>query len=512
MSRTTRIFGGFSVGWVHLTLVTLVGLVLTPFLLDRVGRHDYGLWIVGLQLIGYLQLIDLGVVAMLPREAAYASGRSTMDAASDAWGQLASSIRLIIRWQWPLAGVAALTVWLCFPTQWEPLRTPFAWILACLVLLFPLRTRLALLQGLQDLTFLSQVQIAAWAAGTLVLVGLVLAGFGLSALAAGWILTQVITVAVCWWRVNRRFAQAWPRRVAAKATDAWAYMGRSIWVSVSQIAQVLLNGSDVLILGIVLGPEAAVPYACTAKLIQVLANHPQMLMQVAAPALSELTVVASRDRLFTTTTALARAMLVLSGAVAVTVVAANGAFVAWWVGADLFGGLALTCALVAAMILRHFNTTTAYALFCFGHERRLSLTALADGAVTVGTSIVFINAWGPIGAALGSAAGVLAVSILPNLKALAREIGTRTQTLVSLHRGWAFRFTAALAVSLLLARMTAGDSFWLAAGLAAAGFACYAALVFPLVLAGPLGGYVRQLLDAGPLAVLRRRTAPGDVL
>ena len=50
-------------------------------------------------------------------------------------------------------------------------------------------------------------------------------------------------------------------------------LGRSAWVSLAQIAQVFLNGTDVLIIGKLLGPAAVVPYSCTSKLVTVLANH-----------------------------------------------------------------------------------------------------------------------------------------------------------------------------------------------------------------------------------------------
>ena len=54
VNRSARVFGGVGLGQAHLVLVTLVGLWLTPVLLARVGQHRYGLWLVGLQLLGYL--------------------------------------------------------------------------------------------------------------------------------------------------------------------------------------------------------------------------------------------------------------------------------------------------------------------------------------------------------------------------------------------------------------------------------------------------------------------------
>src|SRR5829696_9288754 len=76
MTRTQRFLGGFTIGYVHMAVATAVGLWLTPFLLMRLGANTYGLWLVGTQIIAYLLLMDLGIVALLPREAAYVTGRT----------------------------------------------------------------------------------------------------------------------------------------------------------------------------------------------------------------------------------------------------------------------------------------------------------------------------------------------------------------------------------------------------------------------------------------------------
>jgi hypothetical protein len=54
----------------------VVGLWLTPFMLTHIGQRDYGLWLVGAQILAYLMMLDFGIVALLPRETAYAMGRA----------------------------------------------------------------------------------------------------------------------------------------------------------------------------------------------------------------------------------------------------------------------------------------------------------------------------------------------------------------------------------------------------------------------------------------------------
>src|SRR5439155_16324286 len=73
-SRTKRFFDGVVLGYAYMWLIMVAGLWLTPFLLRRIGGHDYGLWLIGLQVLNYLSLVDFGVLALLPREVAYATG------------------------------------------------------------------------------------------------------------------------------------------------------------------------------------------------------------------------------------------------------------------------------------------------------------------------------------------------------------------------------------------------------------------------------------------------------
>ena len=70
MTRTRRVMRGLGVSYVSQVVLALVGLWVTPFLLGRLGQEQYGLWLVATQLLAYLALTDLGIVALLPREVA----------------------------------------------------------------------------------------------------------------------------------------------------------------------------------------------------------------------------------------------------------------------------------------------------------------------------------------------------------------------------------------------------------------------------------------------------------
>ena len=97
MSRTERFLGGVGLGYVSMVLALVVGLWLTPFLLGRIGTEEYGLWLITTQILGYLMLLDLGVVALAPRETAYATGRR-LTGGSDDVAVTFARFRGIVQW------------------------------------------------------------------------------------------------------------------------------------------------------------------------------------------------------------------------------------------------------------------------------------------------------------------------------------------------------------------------------------------------------------------------------
>ncbi len=510
MSRTRRYLGGIVWAYVNMAVVLLVGMWLMPFYLRHLTVERYGLWLVGAQVLAYLLLLDVGVVSIVPRETAYATGRAR-GVQGDEVPVIVSDALQIALWQTPFVLVAAAIVWTAMPDRWQPLAAPLGWVLGAFVLLFPLRLAPAVLQGLQDLSFLSRLQLVAWGLSTIVSVVLVVEGWGLSALAAGWIVGQVTTTALSLLRLRLKHPRALPVRFRPPGwARARAYLSRGGWVSLSQIAQALLSGTDVLIIGLVLGPGPVVIFACTGKLLAVLANQPQVLTQAAAPALAELRTGESRERLRTVSAALTQAMLFVSGLIVCAVIAANRPFVTWWVGPQQFGGLRLTLLLTAVMLLRHWSTTMVYTLFAFGRERRIALTTFGDGLLTAAAAFVLVRVMGVNGAPVAALLGVCLVSLPLNVRALRGELGIGFREVFAWW-DWGWRFVATAAAALALGLRLETPSFTNAAAAAFAAGAVYLLLTFKPVLASPLGPYLVDIAPAWTRRFVRAPEQPASV-
>jgi O-antigen/teichoic acid export membrane protein len=467
----------------------LVGLWVTRLLLARLGAHDYGLWLVTLQILGYLALADVGVVALLPRETAYAAGRHDPGSDSELRQLTSRTIRLVL-WQLPFVALAAATVWLWVPESWAGLRGPLAGVLIAFVALFPLRVLPALLQGMQNLAFVGLAQLAGWAVTTTISVGLVLAGRGLWALATGWIAGQILSAALCWTRLKLRYPAVLTGGVPGLSwSGAREYLAKSVWVSVAQVSQVLLAGSDVLIIGVVLGPAIVVPYVCTSKLVSVLANQPLISLHSALPGLSEMRVSESRERLLQATTALTQGTLILSGAVASVILPSNERFVEWWVGRQNFAGLALTAVLLANMIVRHGTSTIVFSLFAFGYEQQLAWLGLADGLASIVGTIALVHYFGFVGAPLASLSSACLVGLLMiRVYAQATSVPAR-RALVAIW-SWCIWFVVAIAPGVAIALLSPPTTLIETAVGVGVSVLAYGLVQIPLLARAPLVLYM----------------------
>lgn len=502
LSRTQRLLGGLIMTYGYQGLLMLSGFLLTPFYLGRIGQHDYGLWLVGTQLLNYLSLTDFGVVALLPLETAYATGRAGgAEKATDLPTIIGRTVHIVLC-QLPLVAIIAAMMWFTIPAEWQHLRGPLAVVLVGFVLGFPLRLFPAILQGLQDLVFANGIQTCAWITTTAATVLMVLAGWNLYAIAVGWLLGQFLMPPVCIYRLWTRFPGVLPHRLPPLVWSAMrTHLGKGFWVSVGQVAQLLTTSTDMLIVGKVLGPLAVVPYAITGKLPGVLGNQPILLMHTAAPALCELKTGESRKRVFQALAALTQGMLTFSGLVFCIVVAMNHWFVDWWVASKHYGeqyaGFALTLAILVNMLIRHWTGTTAYTVFCFDHQRRISLTNFADGVVTAACSVVGCLVWGLIGAAIGSILGACLVSLPLNLRMIARDTDTTLRQLVSgMLGGWLWRFALLAGGAIVLSLRWTPRSIIEAIGGSVAIAFVYGAVMLQNVLRAPLGNYVRPLASS----------------
>jgi O-antigen/teichoic acid export membrane protein len=475
----------------------VAGLWLTPFYLHMLGQRDYGLWLAGFQVLTFLLIVDFGIVGILPRDIAQLSGKLKQDGN---WGELISLVHTtsrVVLWQTIIVSALSLGAYLFWPGISPDIRGPLAVAIGAFCLSFPLRMYVAVLEGLQDLQFISQLRMALWALSTALTVVLFLFGHRLYSLAIGWGFNVVAMQAAALLRLRLRY----PALVSLRSWFGgehltWRDFTRGSWLSVGQISQAMVGGADVIAVANALGPAAVVPYNCTRKLSDVLQNQPQLLALSALPGLSHMKTSETPERILEVATSLGQAMLILSGAVVAVVYSCNESFVRVWVGSGLYGGSLLTSLFLVSLLLRHLDLSLSLALFAMGHERSMAIKTLADAVVSAVLSFTLVRWFGLSGAIFGPVAGALLIGLPINTLLAAREFRASPAQVVLPYFPLLWRTAAICWVGQRLAGYAHVNNYLELVALGAAVGALYCALVIPYAVRTPLWGYFAQFLGS----------------
>lgn len=422
-SHRQRLSEGIAFAYASHVLTLASGLIVTRVIIHNVDVSGYGVWLTALQFANYANLLDFGVLAVLPRDVATLNETPDPLQRGVAVSQiLAQSTRTVLLQTVFLFGAgAAAVIGLPFFVQKPPLELA---AFALIVIAFrPARLLYAALDGLREFALLGRIALATpivTAVGTIALIHFHL---GLLGVIGGWLLGQLFSAGALYVGLKKTEPSLLAAILAAPFDGAWTMPWSTGWIlSLQQIAQLLINGSDVLLVSWILGPAAVPAYVCTTKAGYLLATLPQMIMNLFVPTLASLRASRSDIELTRIIQALAFAMLTVAGVVALGTVGLNEMFVGLWVGPSFYLGHWLTILVAAAVFLRQGALVIVTAAFAWGEEIALSKAALAEAILFTIAAIVGLKTWGVAGIPSAAILAMLTVSIPLNGLAINRRV------------------------------------------------------------------------------------------
>jgi O-antigen/teichoic acid export membrane protein len=463
--------------------------VVTPLLLDGLGAAAYGTWVVILQVVTQLSLLDLGVTPVLSRRVAHAEGADDEGAAARSVG---AASRLLLAQQGVLVlGSIALVAFA--PDTWD--GPALVVLVSGAVLTFPLRAFAGLLRGKQDFQFVSLSSMAGWCVQTVLAVVLVLTGHGLSSLAVAWSAGQLVTVALDAWRVTRRHGSLLGRlREHPSRLEVVSLWREGGWVSLNRLLQSGARGIDVVLVDRILGGAFVASYAMTSRPALIGQSFVLLALPFLAPGLAQLRGSQNRVGIQRAISAVLSGMLVLQGAVATVVLTCAEEFVRLWVGPELFAGRDVLVAGLLATTCVAFAAPLSAALFAVGLERRTVVANATEAAAFLGLAAILSPSLGLASLGLASASAIVIGRLPWVLAALSRELDSLSTTVWRPLVRWALRAAIPIAFGALLGPYVVGHG-WVALVVAGLGsLLFYAACLWREVRAGPLQPYCEQLL------------------
>lgn len=182
---------------------------------------------------------------------------------------------------------------------------------------------------------------------------------------------------------------------------------------VSSFAASLINSSDSIVIGFMLGAEAIVPYYIALRLTQFIRTPIEKIAHVCMPTAGALAAGSDPRRLvrFLTTT------------LGVVILLIGGMFIGgWFFGGDLlhawigdgdeyFETHTILCILLAAQLVSLPGGMFRAFLFGAGQVRLPALIYLLEAVVNLGTSLILCRMWGIVGVAWGTAIPAIIIEL-----------------------------------------------------------------------------------------------------
>ena len=427
------------------TIVSVAsGLYLMPFLLNKLGQEQYGLWVLVVSVTSAFYIFDLGFAASVTRFMATALGTRDGRRAD----QVISTAFVVYSLLAGLIVIATIiSAWMVPVFQRSPSQVPLTRTLICitglaLAIEFPFKAYagISTFHLRQDL--MSIVRIVVKVAAVAVTILAVNAGYSLIAIAfvglASSIASNVSFVAVA------RYLEP-SIRVSREAFDSTTFRelaAFSAWIFLADSVRMLRDRGDLWITAVFLGTTVLAVYYAAIRLVD-------YCVELLAGALGMTTAIFSREVAESGDSGLA-ARIALFGRLNATASAfVWGGFLIFslpffelWVGKSLDASLCATIGIIAvtARLLAFISLPLSSALTAISAPKLTAYVSAAEAAIsfTVIAAAMGVFRVGVVAAAIG---GLVAVVIARGLL-LPKLVASRLD-----FSGWRYAFTVLFAVA-----------------------------------------------------------------
>lgn len=482
----SRIARSLFSNWAGMGANVLVGFLLAPFVVHRLGDTAYGIWALVLQLTGYMGVFTVGMRSALVRFVA----RFSTEHDQPSMNRLLS-MTLTVYSGFAFVSIAlgaALAVY-ALPHMQIPLamrrESQIVLILAAITLGagFPLGMFQAVLSGLSRFDLTNGVNIVTLLLRTALVVALLLEGYGLVALAVVHLLVSLLTYGWCAILVFKLMPGtkiSW--RLWDKALVRPVF-GHSLYSFLISVGTRINYEMDTVVIAAFLPVQSVTFYVIGFKLIQSLRDLVNLSSVVVAPIASGLEAQRKTGEISSLLVRGCRYVLLAAFPINAGLLILGPDFIQAWMGSEYrhISGTVLVILVLGQFVAftEHVPTQILYGLS--KHRVNVWCTAL-ESALNLGLSIALVRPFGVFGVAMGTTIGALIVRGWLFPRGYLRILGVGWVNYLRSSIVPALLSTLVFCVGVLAFRQVIGTSGFLRMGLAAAsGLVLYAPCVWILV-------------------------------
>ncbi len=406
MSRLTTVVRGVALNWVALGTAMVVAFLLSPFLVHHLGDTAYGVWVLVVGAVSFMNLLDLGLRGAVTRYVARGYTSGDHDGASRA-----VSAGLWLRlWICALVALTGSLLALVFPRLWQitpelqlSARMSVLLVTAALVVTLVGGVFGAVLVALHRFDLQSSVQMGQTLMRAGASVWLLVHGYGIVAIAALEFVVAILGNCAIVLMARRAYPQL---RFSLGTPDRetfgklWAFSSASFTMLV---AFQIIWYADNLVVGSFISASAVTAYAIGGNLIVYLRDLVSSMTSTFMPLATSLDAEGKNDTLRQLLIQGTRAVLALMLPVAVALFIRGPSFIGLWMGEQYAptSGRVLQI-LVIAQFFALGNATSLGIVYGMAKHRRVAVWATCEALANLTLSIVLVRRFGIFGVAWGT--------------------------------------------------------------------------------------------------------------
>jgi O-antigen/teichoic acid export membrane protein len=403
--RSSQIIKNVLMNWVAFATTILIGFLMSPFLVRSLGDSVYGVWVLIGSLVGYLGLLDFGLVPSLVKYFAEYRARGDQEAIN----RLVTSGITV----YSLVGLISLVVSLGVAFSFNDIfnspldrRTAAAVVVLAgvnLAISFPSSVFIGLVRGYQRYDIDARITSLVIFLRSGFVVYLVMKGYGilaLSVLTLGFDLLRLVYLVRQAYRlnpeinINRRHFD-WP--------ELRQLFGYSVFVFLIIIGKQMIFYTDSIVIGLFLTTSMVTSYFIASRLISYLIMLVSEMVGVLAPTTSDLDAhgdqAGIRELLIVST----KYMLLIALPVAAVFFVMGESFITLWMGPAYGESAALLVILTAAILGHLLLMPSETILLGLGKHRVIAWITLAQALTNLVLSLALVKPYGLRGVAWGTA-------------------------------------------------------------------------------------------------------------
>jgi O-antigen/teichoic acid export membrane protein len=399
--------------WLGLLIHGTVGFFLSPFILHRLGSEAYSLWILIFAFTGYFGLLDLGIRSSIVKYTAKFIANNEEDELSK---YLSTSLAFYLAMGMAVLLLTAIgSVYFRFlfkipAGSIDQARLLFAIAGIGVAVTFPLGVFAGALEGLQKFSWLQLSQISVTLLRALLIITILSSGGGLLAIGIITVATNLLSyVAFTWMAIRLLPVSLNVRRVERAALFKMA--GYGVFAFAIVAAEKLRFQSDAIVIGAMLSSSAITIFAIGSKLVEYSSYAVRSMSQIFTPMSSQFEAAGDIDRLRRTFVAGNRACAFVVFPVCVALVLLGRPLIEAWVGDQYIASYYVLVLLIIPRSLYLAQSVSTKILLGMGRHRMLAAILLFEGCANLLLSLLFVQRWGLLGVALGTAVPLTCTSV-----------------------------------------------------------------------------------------------------